>query len=150
MVPPICGQNGLLSLALLKLAPETAQKNVFSIHFRICPSPPRKVPDRCNRRVPRSYRNTHRPRTARAVAAAPYSDFLHLIKKIVESEKSFDPKAIRNALNSTTGYAGLVGTYSFTPAHHTGLSADALCIATILSAKDPKAEWCFRERAPGA
>jgi len=148
--PPICGHNGLLSLSLLKLVPEEALKNVYSIHYRTLSftatdNPPQRQQDFAKKlqKFPEAEDG------AAAVAAAPYYDFLHCVKQIAESEKSLDPKVIRRVLNGTT-YDGLVGTYRFTPAHHTGLSADALCMATVLSAKDPRAQWCFRERAPGA
>jgi hypothetical protein len=79
----------------------------------------------------------------------PYYDFQHCVKQIAETEKSLDPAVIRLVLNNTT-YDAMVGTYQFTPTHHTGLSADALCMATVLSVKDPRTQWCFRERVPGA
>jgi len=149
--PPICGHNGLLSASLLKLAPEAALKNVYSIHFRNLSFTATENPGPLQQAFAKKLQKYPEAEDgAAAIAAAPYYDFLHLLKKIIEIEKSFEPKVIRGVLNSTTGYAGLVGTYSFTPSRHTGLSSDALCMATILSLKDPRAEWCFRERAPGA
>ncbi len=149
--PPICGHNGLLSASLLKLAPKEALKNVYSIHFRNLSFTATEKPGPLQQDFAKKLQKYPEAEDgAAAVAAAPYYDFLHLLKKIIESEKSFDPQVIRRVLNSTSGYAGLVGTYSFTLARHTGLSADALCMATVLSLNDPRAEWCFRERAPGA
>ena len=134
--PPICGHNGLLSASLLKLAPEEALKNVYSIHFRNLSFTATENPGPLQQAFAKKLQKFPEAEDgAAAIAAAPYYDFLHLLKKIIESEKSFDPKAIRGVLNSTSGYAGLVGTYSFTPARHTGLSSDALCMATILSLK---------------
>lgn len=146
--PPICGHNGLLSASLLKLAPEDALKNVYSIHFRNLSFTAGESPGpRQQAFAAKLHAYPEAEDGAAAVAAAPYYDFLHLLRQIIETEKSFDPDRIRRALNATTDYAGLVGAYSFTPARHTGLSLDALCMATVLSLKDKRAQWCFRQRA---
>ncbi len=147
--PPICGHNGLLSASLLKLAPEEALKNVYSIHFRNLSFTATGSPGPVQQAfAEKLHAYPEAEDGAAAVAAAPYYDFLHLLKATIENEKSFEPQAIRRALDATTGYAGLVGTYSFTPSRHTGLSPEALCMVTILSLRDPRAHWCFRERAP--
>ena len=148
--PPICGHNGLLSLSLMKLAPEEALKNVYSIHYRnLSFTATEKPPQRQQDFARKLQKYPEAEDGAAGVAAAPYYDFLHCVKQIAEAEKTLDPEVIRRVLNTTT-YDGLVGTYRFTPKRHTGLSADALCMATILSVRDPRAQWCFRERAPGA
>jgi branched-chain amino acid transport system substrate-binding protein len=148
--PPICGHNGLLPLSLIKLAPEEALKNVYSIHYRnLSFTATENPPQRQQEFAKKLQQYPEAEDGAAGVAAAPYYDFLHCVKQIAETEKSLDPAVIRRVLNNTT-YDGLVGTYRFTPTHHTGLSADALCMATVLSVKDPRAQWCFRERAPGA
>ncbi len=147
--PPICGHNGLMSASLLKLVPEEALKNVYSVHFRSLSFTETENPGPAQQAfATKLHAYPEAEDGAAAVAAAPYYDFLHLLKQTIEAEKSFDPQNIRRALDSTTNYSGLLGTYGFTPSHHTGLSADALCMATVLSLKDKRSQWCFRERAP--
>jgi branched-chain amino acid transport system substrate-binding protein len=149
--PPICGHNGLLSASLLKLAPEDALKNVYSIHFRNLSFGPSDEPGPAQQAfVKKLQAYPEAEDGAAAVAAAPYYDFLHTMKTIIEQERSFDPQVIRKALDSSKAIVGIVGTYSFEPGRHTGLPVEALCMATVLSLKDPRAKWCFRERAPGA
>ena len=149
--PPICGHNGLLSASLLKLAPEAALKNVYSIHFRNLSFTATENPGLSQQAFAKKLqkypggRGRRRGDRGGAVSTSSICS-----RRSSKARRASSPKVIRGVLNSTTGYAGLVGTYSFTPSHHTGLSSDALCMATILSLKDPRAEWCFRERAPGA
>ena len=84
------------------------------------------------------------------VACAPFYDFLYVLKHVVEKEKSFDTAAVKRGLDEVKNFAGLQGTINFTAANHRALSADALCMARVASAKSPKAMGAFRERAPGA
>ena len=80
------------------------------------------------------------------VAGQPYYDFLYLLKMVIESEKTFDPDRIKRTLDNLKGYKGMMGTISFTPTNHAGISADDVVLASIVSAKDPKANRVFRER----
>jgi ABC-type branched-subunit amino acid transport system substrate-binding protein len=149
--PPICGHNGLLSASLLKLVPEDALKHVFSIHFRTLSFTATENPGPLQQAFAQKLKAYPEAEDgAAAVAAAPYYDFLHLLAKTIESEKSDDPAVVRRAFNATAGYPGLLGIYSFTPTRHSGLPIEALCMATILSLKDPRAQLCFRERAESA
>ena len=149
--PPICGHNGLLSASLLKLVPEDALKHVYSIHFQTLSFTATESPGPVQQAFAKKLKAYPDAEDgAAAVAAAPWYDFLHLLAKTIDGEKSFDPEVIRRAFNATSGYAGLLGTYSFTPTRHSGLPIEALCMATVLSRNDPKAQWCFRERAPMA
>jgi ABC-type branched-subunit amino acid transport system substrate-binding protein len=148
--PPICAHNGLLATSLLKLVPENALKNVYSIHYRALSFTATEQPGRLQQAFAKKLQAYPEAEdVAATVASTPYYDFLHLLKTVIEQEKSFDPVVIRRALNATSGYQGLLGTYGFTPENHTGLALDALCMVTVLSARDPLAQWCFRERAPG-
>lgn len=148
--PPICGHNGLLSASLLKLAPEDALKNVYSIHFSTLSFSATESPGSRQQDFAKKLRGYPEAEDgAAAVAAAPYYDFLQTLKLVIEREKTFDPQVIRRALDATSDYSGLLGKYSFTPSKHTGLELDNLCMVTVLSLRDPRAQWCFRERAPG-
>jgi branched-chain amino acid transport system substrate-binding protein len=148
--PPIGGHNGLLAASLLKLVPDDALKHVYSIHFRSLSFSQAGGPGPVQQNFANKLQTYPEAEDgAAAVAAAPYYDFLHLLAKTIEAERSFDPEVIRRSLNATSGYAGLLGTYTFTPAKHSGLPLEALCMATVLSLRDPRAHWCFREQAPG-
>ena len=147
--PPICGHNGLLAASLLKLVPEDALKHVYSIHFKTLSFSASANPGpQAQGFAKKLQAHPEAEDSAAAAAAAPYYDFLHMLAKTIESEKSFDPAVIRRAFNATAGYDGLLGTYSFTPAKHSGLPIKALCMVSILSLKDPRSQWCFRELAP--
>jgi branched-chain amino acid transport system substrate-binding protein len=149
--PPICGHNGLLTASLVKLVPEEALKKVYSIHFKTLSFSATENPGPLAQGFAKKLKAYPEvEEAAGAAAGAPYYDFLHLLAKTIESEKSFDPAVIRKAFNATSGYAGLLGNYSFTPTKHSGLPIDALCMVSILSVKDPRAQWCFRELAPAA
>ena len=80
------------------------------------------------------------------VAGQPYYDFLYLLKMVIESEKSFDPDRIKRVLDNLKGHKGIIGTLSFTPTNHTAISAQDVVLASLVSAKDPKAQRVFRER----
>jgi branched-chain amino acid transport system substrate-binding protein len=140
----------LLTASLVKLVPEEALKKVYSIHFRTLSFSAAGSPGPLAQSFAKNLKKYPEVEEAAAAAAgAPYYDFLHVLKQTVESEKSFDPAVIRRSLNSLSGYNGLLGTYSFTPKRHSGLPIEALCMVSILSVKDPRAQWCFRELAPG-
>jgi branched-chain amino acid transport system substrate-binding protein len=149
--PPICGHNGLLTASLVKLVPEEALKKVYSIHFKTLSFSATESPGPAAQAFAKNLKKYPEvEEAAGAAAGAPYYDFLHVFKQSIESEKSFDPAVIRRSFNALSGYDGLLGTYSFTPTRHSGLPIEALCMVSILSVKDPRAQWCFRELAPGA
>jgi len=148
--PAICGHNGLLTTSLVNLAPAEALKKVYSIHFKTLSFGATQSPSPLAQTFAKKLKaHPEVEETAAVAAAAPFYDFLHLLAKTMEAEKSFDSAVIRKAFNATSGYEGLLGTYSFTPIKHSGLSIDALCMVSVLSLKDPRADWCFRELAPG-
>ena len=82
-----------------------------------------------------------------AVTMSPYYDFLHLLKVVIEGEKSFDPDKIKRAMDNVKNYPGLVGPISFTKTNHTGIGPDEIVLATLSSVKDARAMGVFRERA---
>jgi branched-chain amino acid transport system substrate-binding protein len=60
-------------------------------------------------------------------AEATY-DSIMMLKQAIESAKSADPKAVQNAFNHISGFAGLTGTLGFTPSKHTTINADQLTL----------------------
>jgi hypothetical protein len=84
------------------------------------------------------------------VADSPYYDFLHVLKHVIEGEKSFEPALIKRALDNLRGYKGMLGTLNFTATTHTGIALEDVALASVLSGRDPRAQGCFRERAKSA
>jgi branched-chain amino acid transport system substrate-binding protein len=82
-----------------------------------------------------------------AVAMSPYYDFLHLLKTVIEAEKTFEPDKLKRALDNVKNHPGLLGPMTFTATDHTGIGAEQIAMATLVSVKDPRAMGMFRERA---
>ena len=80
------------------------------------------------------------------VTMSPYYDFLHLLKTVIEGEKSFDSDKIKRALDNVRNYPGLLGPISFTPTNHTGIGPDQIAMGSLSSARDARAMAVFRER----
>lgn len=57
-----------------------------------------------------------------AVATSGYYDFLHILKNVIESEKSFDYAKVKKGLEGVKNYEGVLGTISFSPTNHLGIS----------------------------
>jgi ABC-type branched-subunit amino acid transport system substrate-binding protein len=146
--PPITGHNGLFLDALFDLVPAEALTHVYGTMYRSLmwtdtTSPgPRQVafakkvnafPDGKGSGVP--------------IANSPYYDFLHVLKTVIEAEKSFEPEKIKRALDNVKGYQGLLGTINFTPENHTAIGIDDIALASVASGKDPKSMGVFRELA---
>jgi len=78
---------------------------------------------------------------------APFYDFLHAIKLVADERKSLDSDALKAGLDALINYDGMLGRLSFSPTNHSGLSADNIALAKLLSARDARAHGAFRERA---
>jgi branched-chain amino acid transport system substrate-binding protein len=84
------------------------------------------------------------------VAGSPYYDFRHLLKQVIEAEKSFDPAVLKRAIDNVKGYKGMLGPLNFTATNHTGIALEDIALASVASGRSPEGSGCFRERAPGA
>ncbi len=58
-------------------------------------------------------------------------DAVQLIAQAIEKAQSAEPKAIRDALEQTTGFVGTSGIFSFSPEDHNGLTAEAFEMVVI-------------------
>jgi len=146
--PPITGHNGLFIEKIFDLVPPEAVKNVFGTYYKSLTWTGSESPG--PKQVAFAKKVATYPEAKGSevnVAAAPYYDFLHLLKMAIESEKSFEPEKIKKALDNVRGYNGLLGTINFTPENHTAISIDQMTLASVASGKDPKAMGVFRERA---
>ena len=63
-------------------------------------------------------------------------DSLHLAVKAIEAAGTDAPEAVRDALEKTKDFAGIGGTFTFTPTDHAGLGPDAFTMLTI-----DKGDW---------
>jgi ABC-type branched-subunit amino acid transport system substrate-binding protein len=66
-----------------------------------------------------------------SVATSGYYDFLHILKNVVESVKSFDYAKVRKGLEGVKDYDGVLGKISFSPNSHLGISPDDFGMGVI-------------------
>lgn len=149
--PYITGHNGLFYETLFDLVPHEALKNVSATFYKsYLWTPGRPIAERQQAYARKLAAYPETKGAGSAVATAPYYDFLHLLKVVIEQENTFDTEKIKRALDNVKGYDGMLGKMSFTPQNHTGISVDQVSLGTVLSAKDPRALGVFREEATGA
>lgn len=149
-LPPITGHNGLFHDSLFDLVPAEALKNVYGTHYRSLTFTAAETPGERQQEYARRIRAYPETKAAEAaVAGSPHYDFLHLLKHVIEQEKSFETEAIKRALDSVQGYRGMLGTLSFTSERHTGIGLEDIVLGSVASARDARANGVFRERAPG-
>ncbi|GGC86594.1 ABC transporter substrate-binding protein [Chelatococcus reniformis] len=148
--PPITGHTSLFLESLLDLVPREALTNVYGTWYKSLTWTATESP--APRQVEYAKKILAAPDAKGSeinAAGSPYYDFLHLLKMAIEQEKSFDVERVKAVLDSTKGYKGMLGTLSFTPEQHCGIDVADLVMATVTSAREPKAMGIFRERAPG-
>lgn len=148
--PPITGHNGLFVPKIFELVSPESLTNVYATYYRAFSYTATQEPG--------ARQLAHAEKIARFpeakgfepnIAASPYYDFLHLLKQVIEDEKTFDTTAVKRALDNTTDYDGMIGRISFTATDHTAVPDEEVVLASVLSGRDPKARGAFRERAPG-
>jgi len=147
--PPITGHNGLFLDALFDLVPAEALTHVYGTTYRSLMWTATTYPG--ERQVAFAKKvATYYPEgkgSGVPVANSPYYDFLHVLKMVIEGEKSFEPEKVKRALDSVKGYQGLLGTINFTPENHTAIGIQDIALASVSSGKDPKSMGVFREMA---
>ena len=146
--PQVAGHNGLFFERLLELVPMDAIRGATGTHYKALTwSDTDKIGPRQLAFAKKLEKYPEVKGMETAVVMSPYYDFLHLLKHVIEQEKSFEPDRIKRALDNVKGYDALVGKLSFTPENHTGLGADELAMGTLISVKRQQAQGLFRERA---
>ncbi|GGC87388.1 ABC transporter substrate-binding protein [Chelatococcus reniformis] len=146
--PPITGHIGVFYEVLFDLVPDEALRNVTGTAYKTLlwtPDRPIGARQQVYARKLAAYPETKG--TGAATASAPFYDFLHLLKAVVETEKTFDTDKIKRALDNVQGYDGMIGKISFSPQNHTGISTDQVSLGTVLSGKDPRSMGVFRQEA---
>jgi branched-chain amino acid transport system substrate-binding protein len=149
--PPITGHNSLFQDAIFDLVPAEALQNVYGTHYRTLTFTASEAPGEQQQQVAAKIRGFAEAKGLEVVVAdSPYFDFLHVLKHVIEGEKSFEPAVIKRALDNLRGYKGMLGTLNFTATTHTGIALEDVALASVLSGRDPRAQGCFRERAKSA
>jgi ABC-type branched-subunit amino acid transport system substrate-binding protein len=146
--PQVAGHNGLFFERLLELVPMDAIRGATGTHYKALTWTAKESVGA--RQIAFAKKLEKYPEVKgmeTAVVMSPYYDFLHLLKMVIEQEKSFDPVKIKRALDNVKGYEALVGKISFTPDNHTGLGPDELAMGTLISVKRQQSMGVFRERA---
>jgi branched-chain amino acid transport system substrate-binding protein len=148
--PPVTGHSGLMLPALFDLVPAEAVKNVFATYYRNFTWTDTEQPGA--RQVEFAKKLAKYPEAKGYevnVAAGPYYDFIYLLKAAIETEKSFEPEAIKHGLDNIKNFKGLMGDFSFTPENHSGIGTKDVVLVSVASGQDPRAMGCMRARAPG-
>jgi ABC-type branched-subunit amino acid transport system substrate-binding protein len=148
--PPVAGHSGLMLPALFDLVPAESVKNVFATYYRNFTWTDTEQPGERQTEFAKKLSKYPEAKGYEVnVAAAPYYDFLYCLKAAIESEKSFEPEAIKRGLDKLKNHKGLLGDISFTPENHSGIGAKDVVLVSVASGQDPKAIGCMRARAPG-
>ena len=143
--PVIVGNPTVLSEPLLKLVPAEAMQNVYGAHYKTLCFGDNYEPGPEQQAFAAKVATFPQAKGFEAyLSGLPWYDFLHLLKKVVEQERSFDSEAIKRGFEGIRGYKGLLGTFNFSPDNHYGLTSDEVSISPVLSANDPRAKGCFR------
>lgn len=146
--PPVTGHSGLFLNALFDLVPAEALKNVYATYYRTLTWTDSEQPGERQKAFAGKLAAYPEAKGVEVnVAASPYYDFLHLLKTVIEAEKTFEVEKIKRAIDSVKAYDGLLGTMSFSPENHCGIRIEDIALASIASGQDPRAMGCFRERA---
>jgi ABC-type branched-subunit amino acid transport system substrate-binding protein len=146
--PQVAGHNGLFFERLLELVPMDAIRGATGTHYKALTWSDKEAPGPRQQAFAKKLEKYPEVKGMEtAVVMSPYYDFLHLLKHVIEQEKSFEPERIKRALDNVKGYDALVGKISFTPTNHTGLGPDELAMGTLISVKRQQAMGVFRERA---
>jgi ABC-type branched-subunit amino acid transport system substrate-binding protein len=145
--PPIVGHNGLFADGLFDLVPVELLQNVVCTYYKAMTYTATESPGA--RQVEYANKIAQYPEAkawAVNVVVQSHYDFLHLLKKTIEQEQTFDVAKIKAALDQTKDFDGIVGKINFTPENHCGISIDDMVLAKLASGRDPKAQGIFRER----
>lgn len=148
--PPMTGHTSLFLDSLLDLAPPEAMKNVYGTWYKNLTWSANEEPGERQKAYARKIMASPEAKGAEVnAAAAPYYDFMHLLKQVIEQEKSFETERIKAGMDQVRNYSAMLGTVNFTPDNHRGIGMGDMVMASIVSGRNPKAMGIFRERAPG-
>lgn len=145
--PPVVGHNGILTDALLDLVPKEVLDNVVVTFPKAYSYTEGSELD--PRRLAYAKKIDQYPEAEGHdcnVAAAPFYDFLHILKHVAEAEQTLDPVKLKPAFDSLTNYDGMMGRISFTPENHSGISLDQMTLVSVGSGLEERSVGFFRKR----
>jgi branched-chain amino acid transport system substrate-binding protein len=148
--PPVTGHSGLFLDKIFDLVPVEAIQNVYATYYKTLTWTETEKPG--PRQVAYAKKIAQYPEAKGSesnVMAAPYYDFLHLVKKVIEDEKTFEPAVVKRALDNVKGYSSILGTINLTAQNHSAIAIEDMTLATVVSGKDPRSMGPFRQRAKG-
>ena len=148
--PPVVGHYGILTESIFDYVPVEALKNVYATYYKSLTWSGDQAPGERQLAYAKKINSYAEAKGNEPfVASAPFYDFLYLVKHGVETAKSFDVEKVRQALDNTKDFKGMLGTMSFSATSHSGLGPDNIVLASLASAKNPKSMAIFRERLGG-
>lgn len=124
---PIIGGDGYDTPLLVELGGEGANKDVYFTTHASLDNPSEKVQN-----FVKAYQETYKKMPENAFAALGY-DAMALLADAINRAGSTDPKAITDALNSTSGFEGVTGNISYKNGSRVPTKS-----VTILTVKDGK------------
>lgn len=149
--PMIVGHVNLLNDNLYDLVPPEALKNVYGLYYRNWTYTDKDQPnERAMALTKKLIAHPGAKGIEAYVAGTPQYDFLHLMKMVVEAEKSFEPDVLKRALDNLKGYKAILGTVNFTQTSHAGIGLEDITLASVASSREQASFGSFRRRAPGA
>lgn len=150
-LPPVIGHVNLFNDALFDLVPIETLRSVYGIYYRNWTYTDTEQISARHQAMSKKLQAIPSAKGIEAfVAGTPQYDFMHLLKQVIEQEKSFEVESIRRALNNLRGYKALLGTLSFTEGNHAGIPMQDLTLASVASGRDVRSVGAARLRAPGA
>jgi ABC-type branched-subunit amino acid transport system substrate-binding protein len=153
--PVIAGHTGFLFAGTPGAVPDSARYNdVYAATFRALTYTDKEQPSERVKAFVRKIASSSVPDTLLGPAATtPFYDFLYALKYGVEKAKSWDPEAIKKALDSSADIPGLFGPMAFSVTRHSAYDQSVVAMAAANSMEEPLSKeyrGLFRRRAPGA
>ncbi len=146
--PLLCCHLSALSDTLFELAPDKVFENAVATSYQTLTwSPNQPIGERQLTYLKKIRQKPDMVGREPIAMQAPFYDFLFALKAVAESEKSLDSDAIKKGMDGLTGFDGMLGKINFSATNHSGISANSIALAKLLSARDPRAQSAFRERA---
>lgn len=140
--PVVVGHTGLLFAGTPGAIPDSARYNdVYAASFRsltytATESAPDRVKAYCRKilaaNVPESLIGP--------AATTPFYDFLIALKYAVETAKSWEPAAVKSALDGANNIPGLFGRMGFTETRHTAYDHEVVAMAVANSMEEPQSK----------
>ena len=130
MTIPYVGSHGIANQTFIKLAADAAEGVVFPAGRLLVPS---SITDAKQKAATEAF--IHDYTFTYAAQPNPFAGYaleaITILADAITRAGSTDPKAIQTALDSTTGFAGPDGLYTYTKTDHDGLVASDMIMVKI-------------------